>query len=412
MTVTGSARTVAHSGIIRRTVAFLLVAVLSMWPTLCVAEVLSSDTVGDARVSSSPDLAAAAPDVEVPAGILVTDEGRTLWAREASEARPMASTTKMMTGLLVLEAADPDEEVVVSTEAASVGGSGVDLRAGEVLNVRELLLALLMESSNSAAHALAEHVAGSVDAFVARMNDRAEEMGLEDTRFRNPHGLDAEGHESSAEDLAELAQLALEDPAFARVVGRRTAVIGGPDGPRTLENSNQLLGRVPGADGVKTGWTTPAGYCLVASAERDGIRLLAVVLGADSEEERFVQAEDLLEWGFEHYRRVELTSGEETLGPVAIADWVDREISLRVEREASAVLLDLEGPLEKEWEMPLVVDAPVDYGEPLGSLTVYQGSEALTTVPLVSTSAVAEPTAWQRFTQFLTRVWRAVIDRS
>ncbi len=412
MTVTGSSRTVARCGILRRAVTFLLVAVLSMWPTLCVAEVLPSDTVGDVRVSSSPDLAAVAPDVEMPAGILVTGEGRTLWSREASEARPTASTTKMMTGLLVLEAADPHDEVVVSPAAASVGGSGVDLRAGEVLTVRELTLALLMASSNSAAHALAEHVAGSVDAFVARMNERAEEWGLEDTRFRNPHGLHQQGHESSAEDLAELALLALDDPAFAGIVRRRTAVIRGPDGPRTLENSNHLLGRMQGADGVKTGWTTPAGYCLVASARRDGIRLLAVVLGTGSEEERFVEAEGLLGWGFEHYRRFELTSGEETLGPVAVADWIDREISLRVEREVSAVLLDLDGPLEKEWEMPLVVEAPVDYGEPLGSLTVYQGSEELTTVPLVSTSAVAEPTAWQRITAFLTRVWRAVTDRS
>jgi D-alanyl-D-alanine carboxypeptidase (penicillin-binding protein 5/6) len=347
----------------------------------------------------------AAPDVEMPAGVLLTGTGELLWSREPDEPRPMASTTKIMTCLLVLESAELGEEVTVSSSAARVGGSGIYLQGGEVRTVDELLHALLLESSNAAAAALAEHVAGSVSGFVEMMNERAEELGLEQTSFRNPHGLDADGHHTSAQDLAELTQVAMESEVFAEIVATSRTSIGGPYGDRALENSNDLIGTYEGATGVKTGWTNPAGYCLVGSASREDVELIAVVLGAEAEQDRFVQTRRLLDWGFEHYVPVTLASEEETVAQVRVSDRLDSKVWAGVDEGAEAYVLDLEGPIVREWELAAWVESPVARGQRLGTLRAYQGDELLGEVPLVAMEDVAEPDWWERVRVFFSRLW-------
>jgi D-alanyl-D-alanine carboxypeptidase (penicillin-binding protein 5/6) len=206
-----------------------------------------------------------------------------------------------MTGLLVLENADLDEVVTVSEEAAQTGGQEIGLAAGEQFTVGALFRALMVRSANDAASALAEHVAGSIPAFVDMMNSRAQELGLENTSFSNPHGMDAPGHYSSARDLLTLARLAMENPVFREVVRARAMVL--PDDPegnaRVGISTNLMLTSYEGMMGVKTGLTPQALFTFVGAAERDGRRLYTVVLGSPENFGHFADARALLDYGFE-----------------------------------------------------------------------------------------------------------------
>lgn len=236
------------------------------------------------------------PDV-VAAAYLVKAGPRTLEERAADRRLAPASLTKIMTALLVLESYAPAQVVTVSRAAAAETGSRIGLRPKETMTVADLLAATLIQSANDACHALAEHAAGSHTGFVARMNRRAREWGLRDTHFTNACGHDDPDHYASARDLAFLAERAMAQPVFADVVARPSFAVTGADGKRRflLENKNALIGRYAGAVGVKSGFTARAGKCLVASAERDGRKVLLVLLNAPN---RWWDATDILDHAF------------------------------------------------------------------------------------------------------------------
>lgn len=234
------------------------------------------------------------PALSASAALLAdSGAGQVLLAANADQPQPMASTTKIMTALLALERANLQDEATVSPTAL-VGESTMGLAPGEVLTVEELLWGLLLTSANDASVALAEHVAGNEADFVALMNQRAGELGLNTTHFANPHGIDAPGHVSSALDLWRLSEAAMAYPAFRDIVATRFHNAAG----RPLYNSNELLGRYPGADGVKTGTTDQAGECLVASVTQDDHRVMATVLGSQN---RYGDVEALFDHYFAHY---------------------------------------------------------------------------------------------------------------
>ena len=247
----------------------------------------------------------APPKVWSRAWIVYDDTfGQVLAHHAADTRRAVASTTKMMTALVVLEAADPAELVQISENAAEAGESEIGLVAHEdPWTIEDLLAALLLWSANDAAVALAEHVGGSVEGFARLMNAKAARLGMENSNFVNPHGLDHRDHYSSARDLLTLAVTAMENDRFARLVqARRFYVPDAPDGSeRASRNRNKLLGRYEGAIGIKTGFTSRAGLTLVAAAERDGRRLYAVVLGTD---DNYRDASTLLDWGFEKFTTI------------------------------------------------------------------------------------------------------------
>lgn len=270
---------------------------------------LAAPTGAEAALSGLPGRAPAAalipappPEVTAEAWILYDDSyGRELASRNADLSRAVASTTKMMTALVVLESTGLEGKAVVSRRAAAAGESEIGLEAGETSwTVRDLLAALLLDSANDAAVALAEHTAGSVEGFAELMNERAAEMGLLGTRFANPHGLDQEGHYGTARDLLAVARAGMENPDFAALAGAQSANLpADPEGnPRIAVNTNRLLADYPGAIGVKTGYTDLAGLSLAAAAERDGRRLYAVVLGSD---DHFAEAAALLDYGFREF---------------------------------------------------------------------------------------------------------------
>lgn len=251
------------------------------------------------------------PTVSAASWILYdADAELVLAANEPEAERPMASTTKIMTALLALKYGDLDELVEVSQRAADVGEAEVGLVPGEKLPLRMLVQALVIRSANDAAMAVAEHIGGTVEAFVEMMNAEAEAMGLEHTHFANPHGLDGENHYSSASDLLQMGLAAMSYPEFREWA--TTKEMDFPDAPdgteRYLQTTNIMLDTYPGTIGIKTGFTGRAGLVFVTGAVRDGRTLFAVVMGSEGERAHFADASRLLDWGFEHFKPVAMVS--------------------------------------------------------------------------------------------------------
>lgn len=389
-------RRVLVHGTSRVTLALsLLLACVLLTPASAFGSRLSSDRVGTIPLSAGAVARSSAPDVSARAGKLVTADGRNLWSRKSLTHRRMASTTKVMTALVVLESCTLSETVRV-TRAASRTPYAMGLRTGERRTVRQMLQYLLMASSNDAATALAVHVSGSVPAFSRKMNTRARQLGLADTHYVNPHGLDQTGQYTSAKDLSKLILAARLHPEFRRIVRLRSFTLpayrGRPE--RRIRNTDSLLGQVPGFHGGKTGRTGDARYCFVGTAQRDGVALTSVVLGAPSSADRFWATLTLLEWGFKHYRIRELASETQTAGAVPLADNPAKSVVARISETTSAPVFDLEGRITHQPSLVTSVAVPVYAGQPLGLVRVMQGSSVLTTVPVVATTdrASAEET--------------------
>lgn len=260
-----------------------------------------------------------APAVRATAIVLIDGRtGEVLFSRSPHLRWPPASTTKMLTALLVVESLPDDQVVTISERAARAReGRAIGLEVGEHWRVGELLKVMMLHSANDAAVALAEAVAGSVEAFATLMNAKAIALGARESHFVVPHGLEAPGHYSTAHDLAIIARAALQQPRIADVVRLRTwELTRHGQRPRLLVNSNRLLWRYPYADGVKTGWIPQSGHCLVASATRDGRKLIAVVL---DDQRPFTDAAALLDYGYSHYRlaKVAETAPVQATLPVA-----------------------------------------------------------------------------------------------
>lgn len=327
------------------------------------------------------------PKVDAAAAALADlDSGRILFESGTAEPRAIASITKIMTALLVIERTRPTETVTVSADAAGQTGAELGLQPGEEVTVRDLLTALLLQSANDAAVALAEHVSGSVDTFVAEMNARAEDLGMRETEFRSPTGLDDNGR-STARDLLILASEAFLDATFAEIVSTRFATVPAEEGePRRLQNRNAPLWLYEGAFGGKTGYTAAAGFCLVAAAERDGLRLAAVVLGAP--DQAFDAGAELLNHGFASWERETIV----TLGEEAEPMTVDGE-SVPTEADSTFSVLKPRGAvIDTQIEPDPGLSLPLGAGDPVGSLVATLEGRMLGRVTLVA----AEPVEAER----------------
>lgn len=407
----------SSTGPLRRTgarvVALALAFVLSVLvPSgAAVATVLDGDRIGGEKAGSRPGLRESAPDLYIPAGMLTTMDGRELWARDTAAQRAMASTTKIMTAIVALEKANLDDVVTYRKAGMTADELVVGFADGEKLTVRELLEASLIESGNEAATMLAIHVGGSVDGFAKMMNDKAAELDLANTHYVNAHGLDAAGHYSSAADLTALARYAMRNPEFRRIVGVYKMNLVTAKHTYKLTNTNLMLKIYQGAFGVKTGWTDDAGYNVVVAAKRGDVELVATVMGAASEQGRFGQATRLLDWGFAHYKSTTVANAGERTGNVVVSDYIDLSVPTETAESTSVLVFDLAGEVKRRITLDEEVSAPVQKGQRLGTLTVYQGERLLAQLPLVSTVDVPEPTFWQRVQFFFVRAWRSIFGR-
>ena len=316
---------------------------------------------------------------------MIDGRGRVLWDRNAHTPLPNASTTKMVTALLVEREAGPDERVTVSDYAASTGGGGLDLLPGDVFSVNDLLHALLLSSSNDAAVALAEHVAGSESAFVAQMNTWVRRRGLDDTHFVTPHGLDMPGHESSAADLAAIGAELLREPRLAEIVATQSTTISGPSGDVFVENRNVLLETYRGAVGIKTGMTLGAGEVLVAAARRGDDLVLAVAM-------RSLDAADdaaaLLDVGFKRLRRELVLETGSLMGEVVLDPGGSVPLTLGRRIAVLASKNKVEYVTEMD-ELPETIAA----GDRVGTMSLVLNEKTLAVVPLLAGADVDPPSS-------------------
>ncbi len=388
-----------------------LLVTLLLTPSPAFASKLSSDRIGGITLASGAVSSANAPHITARSGHLVASGGPILWARRDGVSRRMASTTKVMTALLVLENCDLDEVVTVSRTAARTRYS-TGLKTGERRTVRKLLELTLVHSSNDAATALAEHVGGSVKGFSALMNLRANEFGLADTHYVNPHGLDQKGQYASASDLARLMRIAVKQPEFRRIIKLRTVTLSAYKSRprRTYKNTDSLLGGVEGLRGGKTGYTNDAGYCFVASARRDGVTLTSVVLDSPSSRARFNSSKALLNWGFKHYRIKQVASADTTVALVPLSHDPSQFVTVKYAETTSTAVLDLL-PVVKTRSLPTSVVAPVAQGQLIGVVTISQNGSVLTTVAAVADHAVDAPSVVEQTAAWVARTVRAVTPR-
>lgn len=314
--------------------------------------------------------------------LVEAESGRVLYEQNSHEPRLIASITKLMTALVALESGcDLRETFVVPQEAIGVEGSSIYLRPGEETTLEALLYGLMLKSGNDAALAIAIHCGGSVERFVDAMNQKAGELGMEDSHFANPNGLNAEEHYASAYDMALLARACLKNEVLAEIVSTKSITIG----QRSLTNHNKLLWRYEGCIGMKTGYTEKAGRTLVSAAERDGMTLIAVTL---NDPDDWKDHTALLDWGFEHFTPVSAAQKGTHMGklPVfgSLVPFVDAVVSESCVYPVSA---EDQMSLSVQWTDQKLA-APVEQGEALGTLAIFCNGEAIAEIPLVTACTV------------------------
>ncbi|MBO8128297.1 MAG: D-alanyl-D-alanine carboxypeptidase [Peptococcaceae bacterium] len=340
------------------------------------------------------------PDLTAQAAVLLDARtGQWLYEKNPDQKMYPASTTKILTGLLALEKGDLSRVVTISEQAAATGEASIWLKKGEKLTLEDLVWALLLNSANDAAVAIAEEVAGSVPAFVDLMNRKARALGATNSHFANPHGLHNPGHYTTARDLALIARAAMKNDTFCRMVGTKTHNIKreDPDALKLLINHNDLLWRYEYTTGIKTGYTTQAGTCLVSSAEKEGRRLIAVVLNSQGPQV-WTDAMKLLNYGFEAFQTVEVVRKGQQVMTLPVAGSKE-EVPVVTGSSLSYTFPDAGYRQGVQWKMHLnpKLQAPVKEGQEVGGLTLFYQGRSIGEVPLVAAGEARAPATWYKW---------------
>jgi serine-type D-Ala-D-Ala carboxypeptidase (penicillin-binding protein 5/6) len=389
----------------RRTGAFLpallLTLVLCLAPAAAIAAPKQAPPPSQAPArTAAAAKQAAQPPVEAKAWALVDARtGEVITSHAAAKHLPIASTTKLMTAWVSMHEMPLDKIVHAAPYEAEYGESLLGMRAGQRISVRDLLYGLILRSGNDAAHTLAVSAAGSTQRFVAEMNSRAAALGLANTHYANPVGLDERGNYSSAADLATLARHLLALPAFARIADSRSAVLRSVHPRRRIDTINELLLMAPWVTGVKTGHTWGAGYVLVGSGRRKGVNLISVLIGAPTDEARFDGSLALLERGFAEYsRRLPVRAGQDLATPSI--RYSGGELPLQATRPL-AVGLRRGQRLDVEVRAPSEVAGPIRRGARLGRVTVFVDGRPAATAALSASRSIPRASAFDRARSFL-----------
>ena len=321
--------------------------------------------------------------------------GRILYEKNADDRSLIASTTKIMTALVVAEQCNVLDRVRIPKEAVGIEGSSMYLQEGEILTVQELLYGLMLHSGNDAAVALAIYCGGTVEGFAELMNDKARELGMHDSHFANPHGLDAPNHYSTAKDLAILAAYAMQNPIFVMTVSTKSVTVGS----RYLRNHNKLLWRLEGANGIKTGYTKAAGRILVSGVKRQGRQLLCVTIDAPDDWNDHVH---LLEQGFTHYKMTELIYAGQVLGNVEVLGGVEKQVAVEAAESFLYPMADGE-KVTLELSEAGFVYAPVAEGEDAGTAHILIDGNPVGKIGIVYQMTIEQPQETQK--SFLRRIF-------
>ena len=331
------------------------------------------------------------PDLGLTAKACILIEastGRVIYEQNADEHMYPASTTKMMTAVLALENLSLHTDITVSPRAANTESSPLGLQPGDHIDAENLLTGMLTVSDNGAAVVVAERIDGNVPDFARRMNEKAQEIGMSDTHFVNPNGLYDPNHYSTAHDIARLARYAMTNEKFRSMVhnSSQQVVWTYPRKMNTFENTNKLLGHYEGINGIKTGWTEASGGCLAASARRNGIELIAVVMGTPEPDDRFSDARKLLDYGFEHVKLVKGMDKDRMQKRVLVADGTSMLTDVHPQSDITYPLLHGESKshYSLRYDLPAILDAPVKKNQRVGNVLVQYDGHTVKKVPLVA----------------------------
>ena len=333
------------------------------------------------------------PTVNAHGAILMEAEtGRVLWGKNEHTPLAMASTTKIMTAILTLESGRIDEKVTVSAKAASAPRMKMFLSKGEEIRLGDLLLALMLESSNDAAVAIAEHLEGTVEDFCRKMTSKAHGLGASNTIFETPNGLDAGDHQSTPYDLALITRYALNVPGFIELTNTRAASFSSSTSNYSMNNKNRLLNEFSGANGVKTGFTNKAGHCFVGAAKRDGMQLISVVLasgwGPQGRNQKWVDTKEILSYGFANYEFETIITQETVAGTMPITRSRNKFVEFVYNYGARVPLNQNDKEtVTVELAVPVSMKAPVNAGDIIGMANVFIAGELYREIPLVSTGS-------------------------
>lgn len=353
--------------------------------------------------------------LDAKAAVLMdADSGEVLFAQDSHKRLPPASVTKVMTMLLIMEACEAgkismEDTVTISERAASMGGSQMYMEPGEQHTVEELMMGVAMVSANDGCVALSEHLAGSVEMFVERMNQRASELGLKDTNFVNTNGLPVANHYTSAYDIAKMSRQLIRFPKTKEWFTKWQATIEvglpGKEKEFGLTNTNRLIKQYSGAIGIKTGFTQDAGYCLSGAAERDGTRLIAVVLGCKTSPIRFAQISKMLDYGFANYESVEIAKLGETQKSIRLEKATPSNIQVVLKEEKSVLVKKGEKrSLKTKIEMERSIKLPVKKGQQLGDLVVYQNGTEINRFPMVAAQSAEKASVKDLYIRMMRKI--------
>ena len=320
--------------------------------------------------------------------------GRIIYEKNGNKQTPMASTTKILTSIVILENADLKETVTIGSKAAGTGGSRLGLKKNDKITVNDLLYGLMLRSGNDAAVALALHVGGSIEGFADMMNKKAEELGLTNSHFVVPHGLDNEGHYTTAYELAKMADYALNIPKFKEIVSNKSATIYINGYPKAINNTNKLLGSVSGVYGVKTGFTNGAGRCLVSSCKRGELDIITVVIGANTNNQRTADTKELIEYAFNNYSLINIGKIIQDKfeqwknineGRIYVNKGIENGIKLYLEKPKKSVMAVRKDSIDKidiEVNSLFYMEAPVAKDQVIGNLRVIINGEEVEVIEI------------------------------
>lgn len=347
------------------------------------------------------------PSLSAGSAILIEAEsGKVIFEKNADEVRPMASTTKIMTALVALESGDVQRTVQVSAEAIGIEGSSVYLYKDEKLTLEDLLYAMMLESANDAAAAIAIEVGGSIDEFADMMNKKADELGLENTHFENPHGLDCDSHYTTARELAKIAHEAMKNESFRSIVStfKKTIPLNESEGVRLLINHNKMLKGYDGAVGIKTGFTKKSGRCLVSAAERDGVKFICVTLNAPDD---WRDHTALLNYGFSLYESRILCRKDDFKYIQPVIGGLEEYVMLEIPDDVTVTVPRGCGDIEQEIELPRFSYAQIKKGNRIGHLVYTADGNEIARVPIIASYSVDrvkyKKTLWERITSLFLR---------
>jgi D-alanyl-D-alanine carboxypeptidase (penicillin-binding protein 5/6) len=337
------------------------------------------------------DAKAEGVDVSAPSAVVMeASTGRVLFEKDAHVKMPMASTTKVMTAIVALEYGNPNDVVTVSQNASGIEGSSIWLSVGEKMTLSDMLYGLMLASGNDAAVAIAEHVGGSLDGFVDLMNKKAQDIGAYNTHFANPNGLPADGHYTTAYDLALICAYAMQNENFREIVKTqyKTLPWEGHEWDRVVKNKNKILWNYEGGNGIKTGYTKEAGRCLTAAAQRDGMQLVSVVLCAP---DMFGDCMALMDYGFNNYKNRVIMETGELVGEVAVEEGMEESFSVYTDKDIMYPMTDAEyEQIKRSVHLEEKIKAPVSKGQLVGTIDLWLGENRLYSVELKSDYQIGE----------------------